>query len=133
MADHYRRQGCDGLFLSAVSYEGVRFPVGALVELLSLGRAPRFVAVDGAQALGHAPLDLHSCDLYLAGSHKWLRAGLPLGMAFGPRPNSRGLLRMLCEEMIAGMELDDPLLFLTRQIERDALEPFGETVNLAPC
>ena len=34
--------------------------------------------------------------------------------------------------MIAGMELDDPLLALTRQLERDALEPFGETVNLAP-
>ena len=87
---------------------------------------------DRAQTLGHAPLDLRSCDLYLAGSHKWLRAGLPLGMAFGPRPNSLGQLRMLCEEMIAGMELDDPLIFLTRQIEQDALEPFGETVNLAP-
>ena len=132
VAAHYRRQDCDGLFLSAVSYEGIRFPVGALIELLSLGRAPRFVAIDGAQALGHAPLDLHSCDLYLSGSHKWLRAGLPLGMAFGPRPDSRGLLRMLCEEMIAGRELEDPLLSLTRQIERDALEPYGETVSLAP-
>ena len=132
VANYYRQQHCDGLFLSAVSYEGVRFPVGALIERLSLSRTPRFVALDGAQTLGHAPLDLHSCDLYLAGSHKWLRAGLPLGMAFGPRPNSRGLLRMLCEEMIAGMELDDPLIILTRQIEQDALEPFGETVNLAP-
>ena len=132
VAAHYRRQGCDGLFLSAVSYEGIRLPVGALVELLSLGRAPRFVAIDGAQALGHAPLDVHSCDLYLSGSHKWLRAGLPLGMAFAPRPDSRGLLRMLCEEMIAGMELEDPLLSLTREIERDALEPYGETVSLAP-
>lgn len=132
VATHYRRQGCDGLFLSAVSYEGVRFPVEEVVELLTLGQAPRFVAVDGAQTIGHAELDLHSCDLYLAGGHKWLRTGLPLGMAFAPQPGSRGLLRMLCDEMAAGMELDDPLLFLTRQLERDALEPFGETVNLAP-
>lgn len=132
VANYYRRQECDGLFLSAVSYEGIRFPIGDLIELLSLSRAPRFVAIDGAQTLGHAPLDLSSCDLYLAGGHKWLRAGLPLGIAFGPRSNSRNLLRMLSEEMITGMEIDDPLINLTRQIEQDALEPFGETVNLAP-
>ena len=132
VASHYRRQDCDGLFLSAVSYEGVRFPVAGLIERLSLGRPPRFVAVDGAQTLGHAALDLQACDLYLAGAHKWLRNGLPLGMAFGPRPSSRGLVRMICDEMIAGTELDDPLLLLTRQLEEGTLEPFGETVNLAP-
>ena len=53
LAALYRRRSCDGLFLSAVSYEGVRLPVAGLLKALEHA-GPRLVVIDGAQALGHA-------------------------------------------------------------------------------
>ena len=78
--------------------------------------SPRFVAIDGAQALGHAPAADFPCDALLGGGHKWLRSGRPLAMAFAPRPGSRGLIRAIAGEMEATGELDDPLLGLARQL-----------------
>jgi hypothetical protein len=131
VADHYRRHGCDGLFLSAVSYDGLRFPLPELARALAFARPARFVVIDGAQALGHLPCDLGMADAYLAGGHKWLRSGHPLGVAIVPRPGSRGLLRTIAREMVGAGELDDPLLGLSRQLEGEALEPFGETADPA--
>jgi hypothetical protein len=68
---------------------------------------------------------------YLAGGHKWLRSGHPLGMAFAPRRSTRGLLRTVAGEMVGTGELDDPLLGLTRQLEAEVPEPFGETADPA--
>ena len=127
----YRSRGCDGLFLSAISFEGVRFPVAELLGALSTRQASRLVVIDGAQALGHAPFDLGGCDVYLAGCHKWLGSGYPLGLAVLSRRRSRGLVRGLCEETPVAGQRDDPLLAFTRQLERDACESFGETVGLA--
>src|SRR5262249_4537789 len=114
---HYRRHGCDGLFLSSVTFEGVRLPVQAILACLSRGTAPRFVVVDGAQALGHVPEPLDRVDLYLAGCHKWLRAGHPLGVAFAPLRGSAGFLRATREEMVRSGDLDDPLLSFTQGVE----------------
>src|SRR5262249_7281392 len=96
----YRRQGCDGLFLSSVTFQGVRLPVRAILECLSRGTPPRLVVVDGAQAFAHVPEPPTYMDLYLAGCHKWLRAGHPLGVAFAPRLGSAGFLRATREEMV---------------------------------
>jgi hypothetical protein len=128
----FRQQGCDGLFLSAVSYQGVTLPVRAILERLSRGTPPRFVVVDGAQAFAHVPEPPDCMDLYLAGCHKWLRAGHPLGVAFAPLPGSAGFLRATRERMVAAGELDDPLLSFTEGLEEDKLGPFSETVDVAP-
>lgn len=53
LADSFRAMDCDGLFLSEVSYEGIRLPVGELLEELQFSRKFQFVVLDGAQALGH--------------------------------------------------------------------------------
>lgn len=127
----YRHEQCQGFFLSAVSFEGVRLPVAEIVAVLSHVRPPRFVVVDGAQALAHLPADLPPCDIYLAGCHKWLGAGHPTGLALQPRRSSQSFIEGLAQKMIASGILDDPLLTFTGQLERGHQDPFSETVDLA--
>lgn len=131
VAIRFRREECEGLFLSAVSFEGIQLPVAEIVAAVRHARPPRFIVVDGAQALAHLPPGLPACDVYLAGCHKWLAAGQPLGLAFHPRRSSHEFLRAVAAKMIARRDLDDPLLLFTGQIDADRLEPFTETVNLA--
>src|SRR4051812_47577811 len=127
VGQEYFRRGCDGLFLSALSFEGIRFPVGELVRLLTPSSPTRFTVVDGSQGLGHLPTPAGGCDLFLAGGHKWLRAGLPLGVAVVPRPGP-----VVSDVMGEGEGTDDALLGLCQRLEGDATQAFGETVNISP-
>jgi hypothetical protein len=130
---YYRQYDCNGLFLSAVTYEGVRLPVSHVVQALGKTHKPRFVVVDAAQAFNHVPLGLDRpyCDFVLAGCHKWLRAYHPLGLGFLCKPSSERLIIATCREMLARCDLDDPLLRFTTELESGKLESFSETVNLA--
>jgi hypothetical protein len=132
LANHFRERACDGLFLSAVNHEGIRFPVAELVDLLSITRSPRFVVVDGSQAIGHAPKPLPPCDIFLGGTHKWLGSGHPLGVAFVPKQSAHGFVMDMLEETIASGDLDDPLLKFCRHLETGLLERTAETVGLVP-
>ena len=58
LVDAFVRCGCDGLFLPAVDNLGVRLPVGEIVRSIARRAEIRFVVVDGAQAIGHVPLQL---------------------------------------------------------------------------
>jgi hypothetical protein len=131
LVTRYRREQCEGLFLSAVSFEGIRLPIAEIVASLSAMRPPRFVVVDGSQALAHVPGEFPACDVYLAGCHKWLAAGHPMGLAFFARRNSRDFLRTVGDEMVADGDLDDPLLLFTSQLESRRLDAFSETVSVA--
>lgn len=130
----YQREGCDGLFLPAVSNLGVRLPVEPLVRSLEGAGAVRFVVIDGAQDFCHAGADLRNdyCDLYLAGSHKWLGAYHPMGLGFYGRPRSRSFIETVLTRLVGGGELDDPLVRFSAQLEADALDGVTETVGLAP-
>ncbi|MEX2185447.1 MAG: aminotransferase class V-fold PLP-dependent enzyme, partial [Pirellulales bacterium] len=90
LGEHYRHQRCDGLFLTAVSNEGIRLPTRRIAEHLSADRPVRFVVVDGAQEFCHAPLNLDGawCGIYLTGCHKWLGAYQPMSIALAGRPTS---------------------------------------------
>ena len=132
VANRYRLEGCDGLFLSGVSFDGIRFPIRALVDLLSTSRPPRFVVVDGSQAIAHTPPDPLRCDLLIGGTHKWLGSGHPLGVAFITTPSSREFVLNISAEMASSGDLDDPLLRFIRQLELGRLEPASETVGLGP-
>ncbi|MBX9578871.1 MAG: aminotransferase class V-fold PLP-dependent enzyme [Gemmataceae bacterium] len=130
----YLREGCDGLFLTAVSNLGVRLPIERVVRSLEAAGAVRFVVIDGAQDFCHAPADLRNDygDLYLAGSHKWLGAYHPMGLGFYGRPRSRSFIETVLALLVAGGGLDDPLLRFSTQLEDDALDGTTETVGLAP-
>ncbi|MDQ3332948.1 MAG: aminotransferase class V-fold PLP-dependent enzyme [Planctomycetota bacterium] len=119
--------GCDGLFLPAVSHDGVRLPVREIVRRIERRTELRFVVIDGAQAFGHVPLDLSGtwCDLLLGGCHKWLGAYHPLGLGFCGRPRAAGPLGDALRSL-KGADGDDPLLSFLE----DQPEASGETVNV---
>jgi hypothetical protein len=134
LARRYEQDGCDGLFLPAVDNLGVRLPIREIVSAVEAIRKPRFVLVDGAQALGHLPnVDCHDvCDLFLAGCHKWLRAYLPLGIAIFGKAGSREWIHhyLVSSDCVDGV--DDPLLRFTHELEADVAGRYSETVNIAP-
>jgi hypothetical protein len=120
IAEAFSRRGCDGLFLSDISWDGIRLP---LAQLESLMAEVRCSVIDGSQALGHAPPALAHADIYLAGGQKWLRAGHPIGIAIASRPGFA--------ECVASVRREDPLLDLLVQHDSNTWLPHGETADLS--
>jgi selenocysteine lyase/cysteine desulfurase len=133
LCERFAAADCDGLYLTAVSNLGVRTPVDQLVRRLETAHVVRAVVVDGAQDFCQVrPTQaVRHCDFYLAGSHKWLGGYHPLGIGFYGRTRSRGRVETILTEMLAGDELDDPLLKFCAQLESGTRGPVSETVNLA--
>lgn len=134
VCDVYPREQCDGLFLTAVSNWGIRFPIEPVVRRLEGAHLVWAVAVDGAQDFCHTPgrLEAEYCDLYLTGCHKWLSAHHPMGLAFYGRRRSRGVIDTILSRMRVSGDLDDPLLRFSGQLETGTLDGVTETVNLLP-
>ena len=133
MAQAYRAHDCDGLFLSDISYLGIRIPVRQIVDRLTPHTRP-FVVVDGAQALGQRPVNIRelNCDLFLARTQKWFSAYHPLRLAFVGRSRSLALIHGVRGKLLRSPHFHDPLLDFTDAIERNEFGTFGETVNLTP-
>ena len=135
ITDFWFAEKCDGLFLPAVSHDGIRLPLPEIGRAIGELRRPRFAAVvDAAQAFCHAPLDRLGFDgeTHLAGCHKWLGARLPLGVAVLPRYGPKSLDGYAMRDFGDYDRIDDPLLCFLDQAERRSLESFSETVLLAP-
>jgi hypothetical protein len=130
----FARKSCDGLFLTAVNNHGIRLPVERIVRTLRAKHEIWFVVVDGAQDFCHVASDLSRefCDFYLAGAHKWLGAYCPLGLGFYGRRSTKGYVETVVEQMLAGGDLDDPLLRFVTQMETGTTTGTTETVNLLP-
>ena len=129
-----RSSGCDGVFLTEVSHLGVRLPVERIVRGAEGPGGIRLAVVDGAQGFCHAGTGLPArrCDLYLAGTHKWLAAHHPMGFALYGRKRSRPLVEALLARLDASGELDDPLLALSQRMAAGVQDGWSETVALAP-
>ena len=125
---------CSGVFLPGISHDGLRLPIADLVHALHKLACPAFIVVDGAQAVGHVPLDLSQipCDFYLGGCHKWMGSHLPLGIGFCPNPATRSEIENECSQLIGRGSLDDPLMAFVHSIETGRQRRFTETVNLSP-
>lgn len=134
VCDRFAQTKCDGLYLTAVNNLGIRFPAERVLRRLEATHTVRTVVVDGAQEFCHVPhsLRFETCDLYLAGAHKWLRGYHPLGMAFYGRRQSRGRVRTVLSHGLRSGEIDDPLLRFTVRLESGIDEHVSETVNLTP-
>jgi hypothetical protein len=134
VCERYAATGCDGLYLTAVSNLGVRFPVERVVRRLEARHAVRAVVVDGAQEFGQFPTPVGAgvCDLYLAGSHKWLSGYHPLGIAFYGRRRSRGRVETILANDLGSGAIDDPLLRFVTRLEAERSDHQSETVSLAP-
>ncbi len=132
LAERYVANGCDGLFLPAVDHLGIRLPLREIVRRIERRSELRFVFIDAAQALCHVPLDsaVDVADFVVAGSHKWVGAYLPMGIAFvAQRRNARFVRHRLAQLHRTGC-LDDPLLRFTQQLDGGKLDDHSETANL---
>ena len=129
----YSIHQCDGLFLPAVSHDGVRLPVQRIVRSIEATCEARLVVVDGAQEFCHADTALASeyCDLYLAGCHKWLGGHHPMGVGFYGRRRTRGYVDTMLGRLIAAGVVDDPLLRFAEQTPDSRTETTTETLNLS--
>lgn len=121
-----RKQETAGAFFSTISHDGIRLPVRAILEKHPF----RGVVLDGAQEVAHAqPRLAHlSYDLYLAGTHKWLRSFQPMGFAVMGRggdwePRPHGL------EGLAPPTAD-PLARFSAQLESSRLDHVTETTSV---
>ena len=130
----FARHECDGLFLPAVDNLGVRLPIRQIVAAVGRRHEIRFTVVDGAQALGHIPLQLadNTCDMFLAGVHKWLCAYHPMGIAYYGNARSATRIGVSLRHHLGNGHIDDPLLRLTEQLESGQTTGYGETVGLLP-
>jgi len=126
--------GAGGLFLPAISHDGIRLPIDEIVAAVRQLGSPVFIAVDGSQAFGQMPLDLSRvrCDFFLAGCHKWFGGHLPLGIAFCPNPETHFGSIAACNRLIDSSRIDDPLLAFLQTVETGRQRRFTETVNLSP-
>ena len=126
--------GCDGLYLTAVNNLGVRLPCERIVRKLEAVQPVRVAVVDGAQEFCQFPPANGGgyCDMYLAGSHKWLGGHQPLSLAFYGRRRSRERVETVLGHMTDSGDLDDPLLRFTSRPEAGGRDPLTETVNLTP-
>ena len=134
LANEFVRRHCDGLFLPAVDNFGIAFPVQDIVDRISLVAMLRFVVVDGVQAFGHVAANLSQdyCDFYFTGCHKWLGAGIPMGIGFYGKRRSVGYIETRLSQSLQLHVVDDPLLVFSEGLIRGVPYPFGETVNLLP-
>ena len=124
----YQQRGCDAVFLSDISYLGVRLPIESI--LARLNEDCRFSVVDGAQAFNQRPVDLSklACDLYLAGSQKWLCSYHPLRMAFVGRQRHAEQIENIATRTDAKR---DALFNFCRCLEGRPEIAYGETVNVS--
>lgn len=113
---------------------GIRLPVRDIVREIRRRAELRFVVVDGAQTLGHVPLQLaeNDYDFFIAGCHKWLGAHHPLGLGFFGNPATADFIRQSAEHLVAHRMIDDPLLRFGYELEGLHGSRYGETVNVSP-
>lgn len=131
----YESQNCDGLFISDITFLGIRFPVRQIVDLLRrTSTPPKFVVVDGAQAANQFPVRLAPayCDLYLMSTQKWLRAYQPLSVAFACNPHSHKVVDEALARCRRNQIFGDSLFDFCLAAERKDFPVFGETVNVTP-
>lgn len=134
IADQFVEQQCDGLFLPAVDHLGIRVPVRQIVERIRQRTELRFVLVDAAQAFCHVPLYecMQVADFVVCGSHKWMGAYLPLGIALFGQKRTQEMIALRVKLSRTKRKLADPLLEFTQQLDEDEVNGHSETANLSP-
>ena len=115
LADHlrerFRSMGCDGLFLTAVSHDGLRLPAAETVAAVRRDGSLKFAALDGAQEFGQVDhrATVAAGDFYLTGGHKWLGGFVPLSVAVYGRARSAGRVERVVADGLDAGAFDDPL------------------------
>lgn len=128
----FDKMGCDGMFIPAISHDGIRLPAESICRQIRELRPDSFLVIDGAQGLGHVhnELGIQYCDLLLAGVHKWLCGHVPMGVAFVGQRQTTSRFLGIKNRKAEGIESDDPLLRFVHGMTTGNLPTQTETVNL---
>ncbi len=114
VANKFVQHGCDGLFLTALSHDGVCFPAASVTESIREKSELFFSVIDGAQEYAQVEhgASVIASDLYLTSSHKWLGGYFPLSLAVYGRQRSASRIEHIVAELLESSSIDDPLLRL---------------------
>lgn len=131
LAAAWKEHRCDGALITAVSANGYLTRVDRLIDEISKTAGPRYLVVDGAQQAGHVPIELGPGfhGVYLAGTHKWLRSGVPLSFGVFVHGNETSDTNMPIRKAIRLSLVDDSLLLQTANVD---LEQPRQTMRLEP-
>lgn len=125
IAEDFERHCCDGLMLPAVSHDGIRLPADRIARHLKSRFPAAFVVADSSQAIAQVPdeLGVHDTDFVIAGAHKWLEAGVPLGIA---------IVSQQARWAAGSFRTDDALFAFSEYFDDIGAPPPQETVNVWP-
>jgi hypothetical protein len=134
ICEAYVSHKCDGLMLPVIDHRGVQLPIAKLVKTLQSYGPVRFVIADAAQALGHLPLNFSegSCDVLIAGCHKWLGGYHPLGVAVTSSSGPSSIAALRSSQRRGRPVNDDPLHRFVYESEGRIRIRHGETAALIP-
>lgn len=133
LVDQYRDCRCDGLYLTAVSHDGIRLPAAKIVDSVRDRHSLAFSVIDGSQEFGqvdHA-LSVAASDFFITSAHKWLGAYLPLTIGVYGRAGSKSRIEHIVSRLIETGEIDDPLLRLTWPSDSERSIASPSTANVA--
>jgi len=118
-----RRTG--GIVLPVVDHLGVMLPIEQITRRLRSEGVALSVIVDASQAVGHVPMVLRGgwCDTLVAGAHKWLGGGNPLGFSVTEPA--------LIEQGASESAPTDPLYRFTEELAGRRCQRWGETAGTA--
>ena len=125
-AQIYATALCHGVLLPAVTHFGRRIPYELILREVQERSKIELAVIDGAQELGHLPVRLDgSCPtIYVSCAQKWLKSGIPLGIAFvSEHAVESGWGKAI-------RRIDDSLLQFTGG--NASARCFGETVSISP-
>ena len=128
----FQQNRCDGMLISHVTHMGCVMPVSEIVSQVREFKDGAFVVIDGAQALGHVPVDVRQldCDLYLTCTQKWLGSYIPLRVVYGCRLETVDLVRSTIQQMVRH-EQGDALNEFCSLAAKGCYKRFGEAISLA--
>ena len=134
LADQYEQHNCDGIFLPIVDSFGTRLPADQILDQIRSANHMSCSVLDAAQAIAHVPLNLNAAkaDFVVAGCHKWIGAGNPLGLGFLCNPDSKDEISHELRRRIQRSPLTDPQLAFTENLIGGSCRKYGETVPVAP-
>ena len=120
-----RTRRIEGVVLPIVDHLGVSLPVKDITRRIRGEAVSLSVLVDASQAVGHVPMVLRGgwCDALVAGAHKWLGGGNPLGFSI-TEPN-------LIDPNGQDSAPSDPLYRFTEELAGRVRQPWGETAGIA--
>jgi hypothetical protein len=75
---------------------------------------------------------IDSCDVFIAGCHKWLQAHLPLGIALTGNGLTTEQFASLAMNSDTSSDCHDPLLRFSQELRTERLQKYSETVNVLP-